>query len=423
MRGIELFDVAIIGGGPAGAAAGATLARAGKKVVILEKERFPRFSVGESLLPHGNDLLKKLGVWDKIESAGFLKKYGAEFCTGDRSRLLRFWFGNSLGPEYDYSFQVERSKFDEILLQHARESGGDVRAETRVSGLSPSGRDLTALSWEKQNESGEIQARWVIDASGRSAFAGARIGLKRGATQKSRRIAIYGHFNGVFRNSGKAEGHITIVRISEGWFWIIPLAGGLTSVGLVIPAEKARAIKSEGMDSVFQQAVASVPEMEDRMREASAVGSLKTTGDYSWKFSQFAGPRILLTGDAAGFVDPIFSSGVLLALKSSLLASDLILGADKAERSLTWWERRAYTREVSGWMQHYSKIIQAFYDSAGFEVFMNPAPSFQIPGSIGRLVGGNAAPGFIDRLRLAAFFAICRFQRSLSIAPAIPSLH
>lgn len=422
MRGLELFDVAVIGGGPAGAAAGATLARAGKKVVILEKERFPRFSVGESLLPHGNDLLKKLGVWDKIESAGFLKKYGAEFCTGDRSRLLRFWFGNSLGPEYDYSFQVERSKFDEILLQHARESGGDVRSETRVSGLSPRGRDLTALSWEKQNESGEIQARWVIDASGRSAFAGARIGLKRGATQKSRRIAIYGHFNGVFRNSGKAEGHITIVRISEGWFWIIPLARGLTSVGLVIPAEKARALNSEGMDRVFQQAVASVPEMEDRMREAYVVGSLKATGDYSWKFSQFAGPRILLSGDAAGFVDPIFSSGVLLALKSALLASDLILGADKADRSLTWWERRAYTREVSGWMQHYSKIIQAFYDSAGFEVFMNPAPSFQIPGSIGRLVGGNAAPGFIDRLRLAAFFAICRLQRSLSIAPAIPSL-
>lgn len=422
MRDTELFDVAIIGGGPAGAAAGATLSRAGKKVVIMEKERFPRFSIGESLLPHGNDLLKKLGVWDKIENAGFLKKYGAEFCTGDKSRLLRFWFGKNLGANYDYSYQVERSKFDEILLQHAREGGSDVRDGTRVSGLVAKDRDLTSLTWERQTESGEIHARWVIDASGRSAFAGARLGMKRHATQKSRRIAIYGHFNGVFRNSGKAEGHITIVRIANGWFWIIPLAQGLTSVGLVIPSEEARFASRNGMDLVFNEAVASVPEMADRMRDATSASPLRATGDYSWKFSQFAGPRILLSGDAAGFVDPIFSSGVLLALKSSQLASDLILGADKRNRALTWMERRAYTREVSGWMKHYSKIIRAFYDKAGFEVFMNPAPSFQIPGSIGRLVGGNAAPGFLDQMRLAAFFTICRLQRRFSIVPAISSL-
>jgi flavin-dependent dehydrogenase len=278
------------------------------------------------------------------------------------------------------------------------------------------------MARESQTQAGEVQARWIIDASGRSAFAGSRLGMQRRATQKERRIAIYGHFHGVFRNSGKAEGHITIVRIADGWFWLIPLAGGVTSVGLVIPSEIARTVTAKGAEAVFNEAVSSTPEMKDRMRDTSATGPLRVTGDYSWKFSQFAGPRVFLSGDAAGFVDPIFSSGVLLALKSSLCAANLIVKADKTNRSLTWLERRAYTREVSGWMHHYSKIIHAFYDSAGFEVFMNPAPAFQIPGSIGRLVGGNAAPGFLDRLRLGAFFAICRLQRSLSIAPTIGSL-
>jgi len=418
----EFFDVAIIGGGPAGASAGATLAGAGKKVVIFEKERFPRFSIGESLLPHGNDLLKRLGVWEKIENSGFLKKYGAEFCTGDRSRLQRIWFGRNLGTDYEYSYQVERSKFDELLLNHARECGSLVREETRVTSLDTGDPDKTTLTWEDKTQSGKVQARWIIDASGRAAFAGSRLGVQRKATQKSRRIAIYGHFQGVFRNSGKAEGHITIVRIANGWFWLIPLAGGVTSVGLVIPAEEARVVAARGANTVFQEAVSSTPEMEDRMRHTTAACPLRVTGDYSWKFSQFAGSRSFLSGDAAGFVDPIFSSGVLLALKSSILAADLIVAADKANRSLTWIECRAYTREVSSWMNQYSKIICAFYDRAGFEVFMNPAPVFQIPGSIGRLVGGNATPSFLDRMRLAAFFAICRLQRSLSIVPTIGSL-
>jgi 2-polyprenyl-6-methoxyphenol hydroxylase-like FAD-dependent oxidoreductase len=142
----NVFDVAIIGGGPAGAAAGAILALAGKKTVIFEKERFPRFTIGESLLPHGNDLLKRIGVWEKIEKAGFLKKYGAEFCTGDRSRLQRFWFGRNLGPDHEYSYQVERAKFDELLLNHARECGVFVREATRISGL----RNGSALEKRKR---------------------------------------------------------------------------------------------------------------------------------------------------------------------------------------------------------------------------------------------------------------------------------
>ena len=422
MHDPSVYDVAVIGGGPAGAAAGTQLAKSGKKVIILEKEKFPRFCIGESLLPHGNDLLRTIGVWTKLEKSGFLQKFGAEFCTGDTNRLQRFWFKQNLGPSHEYSYQVDRSQFDQLLLNHARETGCHVSEETRVISLDQSNPSLMTLSCERPEEAGgpmKITSRWIIDASGRYAFSGSRLGLRRKSTQKKRRVAIYGHFEGVFRNSGKAAGHITIVRIPEGWFWLIPLAGNRTSVGLVIPSEFAGTSAERGVEKIFHEMVASTPEVNVRMRGAVGLQPLRVTGDYSWKFSSFATPRIILTGDAAGFVDPIFSSGIMLALKSALRASELILRAEAAHRSLRLWERIRYTCEVTGWMNHYARIIGAFYDRAGFEVFMNPSPLLQIPRSIARLVGGEANPGFLDRMRLNAFLLICRVQRFWSIAPSI----
>ena len=415
-------DVAVIGGGPAGAAAGTQLAKAGLKVAVLEKEKFPRFSVGESLLPHGNDLLREIGVWEKLESAGFLRKYGAEFCTGDKSRLRRFWFGQNLGPSCEYSYQVERSAFDKILLENARDHGCDVYEETRVTNIENPDTEFMTLRCEKGGETREITCRWVLDASGRSAFCGTRIGLRKHPTQSNRRLAIYGHFKGVFRNSGKAEGHITIARVPDGWFWLIPLAGNRTSVGLVLPSEKIRTTGDRCLESIFQEAVLSTPEVKDRMSAAVPESVLRVTTDYSWKHSSFASRRVLLAGDAAGFVDPIFSSGVMLALKSGIKAAELIVKAEKSQRHLTRWERYAYTRKMTGWMNRYAGIIGAFYDRSGFEVFMNPIHFMKIPNSIARLVGGDAEPGFLDRLRLDAFMLICRAQRLASIAPSIPSL-
>ena len=418
----ETCDVAVIGGGPAGSAAGSQLARAGLRVTIFEKEKFPRFCIGESLLPHGNDLLKEIGIWEKMEAAGFLRKYGAEFTTGDQSRLHRLWFGQNLGSAHEYTYQVERAAFDQLLLDHARESGCRVHEQTRVTSLeNPDTEDMT-LHGLGPDGPRLLDTRWVIDASGRNSFAGSRVGLRRTVTQKVRRVAIYGHFSGVTRNSGRAEGHITIVRLNGGWFWIIPLAGDRTSVGLVLPTDRARTSHDRDLQDIFQEAVESAPAIRERLRKAEPLTPLRATGDYSWKFSSFATRRILLTGDAAGFVDPIFSSGVMLALKSGMRAATLLQHADKAMRPLKNSERTAYTREVTRWMNHYSRLIRSFYDRAGFEVFMSPQPVLHIPGSVARLVGGDTSPSWADRLRLRAFQAICRAQRLLPIAPAIPSL-
>lgn len=404
-------DVAIIGGGPSGAAAGIHLARSGKQVLILEKEKFPRFCVGESLLPRGNSLLRELGVWEKVEKAGFQRKYGAEFCTGDGTKLLRFWFGANLGSEFEYTYQVERGEFDKLLLDHAAEEGCAVSEQTSVGSVRHESDGSSILECTGPEGPFEVSSRWVLDSAGRTAFAGGRMGLQRQSTQKDRRIAIYGHFEGVFRNQGKAEGHITIVRMANGWFWIIPLGARRTSVGLVLPVESTRASSGRSLEDIFNETVKATPEMRTRMHGATQVLPLHATGDYSWKFSSFAQDRLVFVGDAAGFVDPVFSSGVLLALKSAREAAALVLRADREQRPLSSRECAAYTRTVSSWMKRYSRIIGQFYDPAGFEVFMNPSPVLNIPGAIGRLVGGETDPSLIDRVRIALFHGICRLQR------------
>jgi len=233
---------------------------------------------------------------------------------------------------------------------------------------------------------------------------------------------LYGHFEGVFRNGGKAAGHITIVRLARGWFWLIPLAGGRTSVGLVLPAAAVRGGAAASREEVFWEAVRSSTEMRGRMSGARALTPLHASADYSWRRSIFAGGRVVMAGDASGFVDPIFSSGVLLALKSAVLAAELVLGADAEGRALEEAECRAYTGRLGRWMGQYARMIEAFYDAPGFEVFMSSSPRFKIRRAIGRLVGGETEPDFGDRVRLGVFQVLCRLQGLLAVVPRIPYL-
>ena len=414
-------DAIVVGAGPAGSAAGCFLARGGMKPLVLERETFPRFAIGESLLPGGNGVLAELGILGELESAGFVKKFGADFCTGDGAQPNRFWFRNALGDENAQTYQVDRARFDHILAQRAAADGCEILEGAKVTGVSENGTDSVVVRFEHGGREHEETARWLIDASGREGIAGRLLEHSRIPTRDRKMVAIYGHFSGVQRESGEAGGQTVIVRFKEGWFWLIPLADGKTSVGVVIPPEMLRGHGGD-LSEIFDSCVAANPNVAARMESAQALMPLRATADYSWRHRKFAARRVVFAGDAAGFVDPIFSSGVMLALKSGRMSAQMVLRADAAGRELSARECNRYTREVGRWMRLYGRIIASFYGRAGFEVFMHPMPFLGIPRSVGLLVGGMTELAFPERLRLVAFALVCRIQKVLNLVPPIPSL-
>lgn len=417
---METPDVLIAGGGPGGCAAATYLARAGRRVLLLERDAHPRFRVGESLLPYGNDLLREMGVWEKIVAhGGFMEKRGAEFCTADGACFQRFSFAKGLGPAYAHTYQVERAKFDALLFAHAAEQGARTLERATVTAVRP-GPDHVEVDYDHAGERRTARARHFLDATGRDAVAGRLLRLRKTATQAARRLATYAHFRGVTRNEGPAAGNITIARAPGGWFWFIPLDAEKTSVGYVRRLDEFKARGLPPGDD-FDAAARRFPAIRERLAAAARVGDFHSTGDYSYRFATFAPhPRVLLAGDAAGFVDPIFSSGVMMALKSARLAARLVTRADG--RGLGPLARHRYTAEVRRMMDLYGGVIRAFYDDPSFELFMHPEPPWELRSAVLAIVGGRTELPFRLRWRVGAFHVCRRLQRWIPLAPRLPSL-
>ena len=411
------YDAIIIGGGPGGSTAGCALAQAGKRVLILERERFPRFHVGESLIPFGNDIFTAIGVWPKMQQANFLPKRGAEFVLGNASARIRILFGRYLAPRYAHTFQVERSKFDHLLLEHARESGCEIWEQCQVQSaqLSEDGGTITCVH---QGEVKELSARWIFDASGRDAFLGKQLLLPKTDLGMPKKFATFAHFTGVERNPHPDEGHITVVRLDFGWFWMIPLTAEKTSIGLVQTLEhyKATGLKP---GECFEQVVAGSTELRRRMAGAKRVSEYHFAGDYTYRHLQNAGPRWLLIGDAAGFIDPIFSSGVMMAVKSGYLAAQEALAADRAGTALSPRAQRRYTAEVGRMCHVFLRLIRMFYDNRAFEVFMTPKPHRGMEWAVHNVVAGNTSSPGLLRFRIWAFYLVCALQRRFELVPRL----
>jgi len=411
------YDAIIIGGGPGGSTSGTTLARAGKKVLILERERFPRFHVGESLIPYGNDIFSAIGVWDKMQAAGFMPKLGAEFVMGNSKASVSILFARYLEKRYAHTFQVERARFDELMLDHAAESGCEVWQDAHVKSASVTDDGATVMC-ERDGEMHELKARWVFDASGRDAFLGKQMQLPKTDLGMPKKFATFAHFTGVCRNEAPCDGHITVVRLDFGWFWMIPLTAEKTSIGLVQTMEH---FKSTGMKpgECFEHVVQSSTELRRRMKDAVRVSEFTFAGDYTYRHLQNAGPRWFLIGDAAGFIDPIFSSGVMLAVKSGYLAAQKALAADKAGGPLSARAQARYTREVGKMCHVFLRLIKMFYDNRAFEVFMTPKPHKGMEWAVHNAVAGNTSTPLMLNLRLWAFYGVCALQKRFALVPRL----
>lgn len=416
-------DVAIIGGGPAGSTAAALLATAGRSVVLFEKETFPRFHIGESLLPFNVNLLRRLDVIDRLEGR-FLQKWAAQIMSSDGSvsREIRFAEGIVEGPPMAY--HVLRSEFDMMLLRNAAARGASVHEGHAVIEATHSHRHGALVT--VRGPDGELvrcRARFLLDASGRDAFVASRRQL-RAMTPHLRKAAVFAHYENVPRAEGLAAGDIILIVLKDGWFWMIPLPEGRTSVGLV--AEGSR-LKDSGLppEELLDQAVRRCPASWERMREARRVSQVWTASDYSYECREVAGDGYLLLGDAAAFIDPIFSTGVWLAMSSAEMAADrlhLALGGAGRPGDLSPSVFAQYERKVRRHVGVYMRIVSRFYEPGFMDIFLQPSTRFGIKRSVISLLAGLAEPPPMVRLRLAWFYTLVRLQRRIGFVPRVPLL-
>ncbi len=406
-------DVLVIGGGPGGSTAAALARLRGLSVCLAEKEEFPRFHIGESLLPMGNAVLRASGAWPKVEAAGFVRKHGAEFMVADGTAAREIVFAEGFVPGLDWTFQVERARYDSILLDHARSLGTDVRMGTAVRAVDPSADFVTATLTRAGGPDAKLLARWIVDAGGRENLYDNPAKRSMDPAHFPRRAAVYSHFEGVRRAAGTKGGNIIVVRLADGWFWVIPISAERTSVGLVTSLEGLR--QGNDPEAVFHATVGGSLQLRLLMEGARSVAPFRVTADYSYVRRHFAAPRVILAGDAAGFYDPIFSSGVYIALHSAQVAVQAIARAHAAHRPLTRFERWRYTRGLKKHCRVFRTLIDVFYDNDSFDVFMTQKPPLDLDCGLISIVAGHVHLTWPLWWRYRIFLVVCALQKRLPL--------
>lgn len=347
----EQCEVMVIGGGPGGSTIAALLASRGRDVVLLEKEQHPRFHIGESLLPLNMPLFDKLGVSEQVRAIG-MPKYGVEFVSPWHEKPMLLEFSEAWDKSLPSAYQVRRSEFDEVLFRNAQAKGARAYEQSRATKVEFN--DAGARVQVKGADGEKTwQAKFVVDASGRDTLLAGQLGSKR-KNPRHNSLALFAHYEGAKRLEGRAEGNITVFWFDHGWFWMIPLADGATSIGAVCWPYYMKT-RQGSLEDFFRDTVALCPALHERLKDAKMIGGVTATGNYSYEGTRAVGKNYLMVGDAFAFIDPVFSTGVYLAMNSGFK------GAETIETCLDHPERAAQALAAyDATMVHGPKVFSWF---------------------------------------------------------------
>jgi flavin-dependent dehydrogenase len=397
---VEQCDVVVIGGGPSGSTAATLLARRGYKVIALEKARHPRFHIGESLLPMNLPIFERLGVLDKVRAIGVFKP-GADFEADNDRGYNTYAFKRAIGQSPPHAYQVYRQDFDKLLYDHARESGADAREGHEVVKVEQTDPRQTRL--DVHTDSGHhytIQARYVVDASGRDAFLSSKNKLRRkNAAHQS--AAIFGHFRHAELRPGEDAGNISIYRFHSGWMWMIPLPGGVMSVGAVCRPDYLKQRKGRTVEYLLDTLRLN-PALWKRLQNAELIDNeVRVTGNYSYDSARMGGPGWVLVGDAFAFLDPVFSSGVYLAMSGAEQAVNVVDSALREPTIEMKLLRKLEKRQRAG-MARFSFFIYRFNGPVMAQMFRQPKNTWQLEQGVISMLAGDLfdTPLVLSRLRL-----------------------
>ena len=438
----HLYDVAIIGGGPAGSTAATLLAKAGRRVIVFEREKFPRFHIGESLLPFSVQAFDRLGVREKLDRT-FLPKFGGEIMAACGTKGVKFYFEDGFRSQRDRAYQVTRSDFDKLLLDHSRENGAEVREQTEVTKLDfaddrvkidvessdgaksttePAGAERRGRESPRGFASGgaskSIEARYLLDCSGRQTLLGSLFNFKK-TYDHLQKFSVFAHYENIDRLPGRDATLIRMVRGLDRWFWMIPLTETRTSIGVVMDTATFRAAKLSPQ-TALEKFIDEQPLMKERMKKAIRVSPVYSAGDFSYRNTRLAGERWLLAGDAAGFIDPVFSSGVFLAIMSAEKAADTLDAAlcDASKRRRLF---NKYSRSVNRIMDVYLTFVNSWYRRSKefLEVFLNPTDTMQIAAAVNAVLAGNEGKSLAIKWRMWLFYFFVYMQRFFALSPRL----
>lgn len=400
-------DAVVLGAGPAGCAAATALARRGRSVLVLDRDPEPRFKIGESLLPRNVPILEELGLLAKVEAAGFQRKYGARFTNERTGGVRQVDFREAWDASQPSAWQVKRKDFDGLLAAHAGESGAEVRRGVEVREVLFEGPRAVGVRAAGPRGEEEFRARVVVDATGQAAFLASRLKIRR-QDNNLRKAALYAHYTGVWRAAGERGGDILLPFLPEVWYWVIPFSDSSASVGAVFAPAVLATLSGRTNLERLDELLGRSATMREYLAGASRTTDVGSVSDYSFTSSRYGGDGWVLAGDAATFLDPVFSTGVFLGMSAGLRAAKTIDASLSAKGRVDAADFDAYGRTTERMVARFRPFVYGYYDPVFTRMFCEKEPLDALRAAVTSTLSGDVEnPAFgvrlFNRLTLIAF--------------------